>query len=194
MAKSYKPPKAETINPLLDAFRACGWSEILDQVDNKDYSNLAHAFLDASTKAREECNEVHSYVLRLLALACSMRLFNNNPNDPFEPGFMTKGKQSITPNGFTDEEIGFFTAVIDCIDYPFLKARLADLVWLRHTSRDPKFAIMAIDSYIQFPLDSDRWYFGGHQCWHRAIGLSRIVRSICSDKLGQIESSLIKVN
>ena len=192
MTKSSNSSTVKNIEQLLDAFRACGWSEILDQVGDRDYVHLAQAFLDASAEAREKCDDVHSYVLRLIALACSMWLSNNDPHKPFESGFVIRGKQSITPDGFTEDEIGFFTAIIDCIDHPLLKARLADLIWLRHMPRDPKFVIIAIDNYIQFPLNSTRWHTGGHQCWHRAIGLSRIVRPITDNKLNEIESLLIK--
>lgn len=41
---------------------------------------------------------------------------------------------------------------------PFLKARLADVVWLLGQPKDPKFAHAAIDAYLAFPISTETWH------------------------------------
>ena len=65
------------------------------------------------------------------------------------------------------------------------------LVWHRRLPRDPNFALAAIDSYIQLPLDVDTWFGDAEQCWQRAIGLVRMIGPTAGDRLDQIESSMI---
>ena len=62
------------------------------------------------------------------------------------------------PDDFTDSELDFFASIIDSIDNPTLKGRLADLVWFRGYPRNVNFALDAIDGYMQIPLDVDTWF------------------------------------
>ena len=55
------------------------------------------------------------------------------------------------PDDFTDSEIDFFAHIVDSIDKPTLKGRLADLVWLLRQPRNVKFALDATDSYVAGP-------------------------------------------
>ena len=95
------------------------------------------------------------------------------------------------PDDFTDSEIDFFASIIDSIDNPTLRGRLADLVWLRVHPRNVKFALDAIDSYMQVPLDVDTWFRDGERCWKRAVGLCRMIGAAAGDRLDRIETSII---
>ena len=111
--------------------------------------------------AAAEDREAHAKVLRLLGEACSMMLSSDKSNEPFEPLVRIGGSRSTMPDDFTDSEIDFFAQIVDSIDKPTLKGRLADLVWLLRQPRNVKFALDAIDSYTQVPLDVDNWFGDG---------------------------------
>ena len=142
--------------------------------------------------AASEDREAHAKVLRLLGEACSMMLSPDKSNEPFEPLVRIGGSRSIMPDDFTDPEIDFFAHIVDSIDKPTLKGRLADLAWLLRQPRDVRFAIDAIDSYMGVPLDVDNWFGDGEQCWKRAIGLCRMIGPTGADRLGRIEKSIIE--
>ena len=170
---------------VIDAFKDCGWEAVLDGIADKGYAYMFDAFREAAVKAEEEAGKAHGKVLMLMAEACSMMLRPDKLNQPFD------GRPSIIPDDFTDSEVKFIAEITESIDSPLLKGRLADLVWHRRLPRDPNFALTAIDSYIQLPLDVDTWFGDGEQCWQRAIGLVRMVGSTAGDRLGQIESSMV---
>ena len=182
----------DNFEQILDAFKDCGWKAVLDGVAEKSYASKFDALREAAVKADKEVSKAHGTVLMLLAEACSMMLSPEKPTEPFEPSFVGGGRRSIIPDDFTDSEIEFFVKTIEPIDDTLLKGRLADLVWYRRLPRDAKFALAAIDSYMQLPLDVDTWFSGGEQCWQRAIRLSRMIGPTAGDRLDQIETSIIE--
>ncbi len=125
--------------------------------------------------------------------ACSMMLVPDRFTNPFDPVFVGSGGRSTIAEDFTESEIEYFAELIDTIERPLLKARLADLVWDRKTPRDVKFALAAIDSYTKLPLDADTWFSGKEQCWQRAIILCRMIGAKAGNRLNQIESQFLKV-
>ena len=182
----------DNFESVLDAFEDCGWKAVVDNVSYKGYASLSEALHKSATKAASEDREAHAKVLRLLGEACSMMLSPGKSNEPFEPLRRTGSSRSTIPDDFTDSEINFFAHIVDSIDKPTLKGRLADLVWLLRQPRDVKFALDAIDSYMEVPLDVDNWFGDGEQCLKRAIGLCRMIGPTGSDRLGRIEESIIE--
>ena len=176
----------------LDAFKSSGWEAVLENVPYKSYASVSEALHKSAARADGEAREAHAKVLRLLAEACSMMLSFDKPNEPFEPLIRARGTRSTMPDDFTDSEIDFFAHIIDSIDNPTLKGRLADLVWLKGHPRNVKFALDAIDSYMQIPLDVDTWFDDGERCWKRAIGLCRMIGATAGDRIDRIETSIIQ--
>ena len=179
------------VEQLKDAFMNCGWEEVVEGVHNRNYDSISRALSHASTNAETEGREPQGKVLRLLSDACSMVLVPDNRNEPFRPLWVGNGRCSPVLDDFTESEIGFFAEIVNEIDNSILKGRLADLVWCKGKPRDVKFALTAIDSYTQLSLDMDTWIKDGHQCWERAIRLSRMIRLAGEDQLNQIEISII---
>lgn len=161
----------------VDDFAACGWREALKGISREGYSSMWQAFSDAARKALDDGRTAHSKVLWLLADACSMRLVPKSFNEPFKPFMVMEDRRSVVPDDLPDADLVFFSAIIDSVDEPWLKARLADLVWLKQRPRDVKFAIAAIDAYRQIPLDTETWVRGGRECWERAVSLALWLRS-----------------
>ena len=179
MIMSNERKKKELVLTVED-FSSCGWKTVLAEADRKDYFSMFSAFSAAAKQATDENRQTHSKALRLLAKACSMILSPNSLNEPFKPS-----------TDLSETDIAFFAEIADTIDDPWLKARLADLVWLKQ--REVRFALMAIDAYRAIPLSSETWLRDGDKCWERAIVLSLMLRKGAGNRLAQIEASIIDI-
>ena len=179
MIMSNERKKKELVLTVED-FSSCGWKTVLAEADRKDYFSMFSAFSAAAKQATDENRQTHSKALRLLAKACSMILSPNSLNEPFKPS-----------TDLSETDIAFFAEIADTIDDPWLKARLADLVWLKQS--EFRFALMAIDAYRAIPLSSETGLRDGDKCWERAIVLSLMLRGGARDRLAQIEASIIDI-
>lgn len=178
--------------PVTEAdFHGCGWEAVVAATSHEGYPALFQAFSATARQAEEEGRQAHSKVLRLLSDACSMMLTPASVNDPFKPYMVIEGKRSAIPEDLSNADVEFFGAVADAVDDPWLRARLADLVWLKGTKRDARFALIAIDAYRSIPLDSETWVRGGQECWPRAIQLTRMLGKGAGDRLAEIEGAVL---
>jgi hypothetical protein len=130
-------------------------------------------------------------VLWLFADACSMMLKAGSINEPFKPFMVMDGKRSALPEDLQAEEISFFSSIYGDLDEHKLRARIADLVWLVATPKEPQAAKAAIDAYRQIPISIESWVRDGRECWDRAIQLCLMLRAGAGDRLQNIEQSLI---
>lgn len=174
-----------------DDFDACGWKEVLTATTREGYSSIWQAFSAAARKAIADGRMNHGKVLWLLADACSMMLSPSSVNEPFRPFFVMDGERSVVPDDLADVDVAFYAQIVDRIDDIWLKARLADLVWLRQKPRDVRFPLMAIDAYRAIPLQEDTWVRGGHECWERAIILARMLKGGAGERLKEIETAIL---
>lgn len=172
-------------------FADSGWKEALAQVSREGYPSMWQAFSAAARTAMDEGAEVRGKILWLLADACSMMLSPSSQNEPFKPFMVMGGQRSVIPDDLNEADIGFFANIVDAIDDIWLKARLADLIWLKKALRDASFALMAIDAYRSMPLDTNTWIYGGRDCWARAINLARMLKAGAGDRLVQMESLIV---
>ena len=172
-------------------FAGCGWKEVLESAEDKDYRLVHLAFSDAAKQATDEGQQAHGKALWLLANASSMMLSPDSVNEPFKPFSVSQNGRSPIPDDFSETDITFFAEIVETIDDSWLKARLADLVWL--IRRDFRFALIAIDSYRTIPLDTETWIRDGEQCWQRAIGLARMLGVGVGHRLVEMEASIFEV-
>ncbi len=172
-------------------FADCGWKEVLANTERDGYLSMCLAFYAAAKQATEEERQSHGKVLWLLGDACSMMLSPKSPNEPFKPAIVMRGQRSVIPEDLSESDITFLSEIVDNIDDPWLKARLADLVWLRRRPRDVGYALVAIDSYRSIPLDTETWVSDGHECWERAIGLARMLKAGSGNRLKEMEEAIV---
>ncbi len=182
----------DNYDKVLDAFTRCGWQEIMDGMSDKGYASISQAFHEAATRAYDEDDQSKGKVLRLIAEACSMTLSPEKRNNPFGPLWVVEGTRSIVSDDFTDAEIRLFGEVFESIDRPLLKGRLAELVWVRAKEIGVKTFLSVVDSYMQLPLDADSWHSDIEKCWQRAIDLSRMIGPNGSNRLEQMETSMVQ--
>ena len=175
----------------VDDFTACGWKAALAGAGSHGYPSMREALSAAARQAIDEDRQAQGKALQLLADACSMRLSPDSFNDPFKPFAVFHDGSSIIPEDLLEDDIAFFAQIVGEIDDPWLKARLADLVWLIQHPRKVKFALAAIDSYRMIPLDTKTWWSGGQECWRRAICLVCMLGEGGGERLEQMEASII---
>ena len=172
-------------------FDACGWKDVLDGVTGRSYSSMWRAFYVAAKQAVEEGRQAEGKALWLLADACSLVLSPDSPNEPFKPfGQLQTGHRSAIPDDFNEADIAFFAEVIPAVEDPWLKGRLADLVWL--IKRDFKAALTAVDSYRLIPLDFENWMEMGKDCWKRAISLTLSLGKGAGNRRAEMSVKLIE--
>ena len=181
-------------------FAGCGWKEVLASSDREDhpsmYSAMHSAFSDTAKQSINQDRQARGKVLSLLADACSMMLSSDSTNEPFKPFVdfrASGGGRSIIPDDLSETDVAFFAEIVETVDDPWLKSRLADLVWLLQSPRKVKFALAAIDSYRTIPLATEIWLHGGDRCWQRAIDLARLLRARAGERLAEMEASIIEV-
>ena len=156
------------------------------------YSFISQAFSAAAKQAIDEDRQAHGKVLSLLAGACSMMLSPDSTNEPFKPLWSYGQQRSIIPDDLSKTDVAFFAEIVETIDDPWLKARLADLAWLMQSPRDVKFALAAIDSYRTISLDPGTRVRDRDTCWQRAINLARMLGAGAGERLAEMEASIIK--
>lgn len=175
----------------LDDFLTSEWKETLDKAPREGYSAMWQAFSMAARSSIEQGRNEHGKVLWLLADACSMMLSPSSQNEPFKPYAVFHDRRSVIPDDMHEADITFFAKIVDAVDDGWLKARLADLVWLRGKPRNTAFALTAIDAYRTLPLDKDTWIRGGRDCWSRAISLARMLKGGAGERLKQMEATIV---
>lgn len=175
----------------IDDFLTSEWKQTLDKTPREGYSAMWQAFSMAARSSIEQGRNEHGKVLWLLADACSMMLSPSSQNEPFKPYAVFHDRRSVIPDDMLEADITFFAKIVDAVDDGWLKARLADLVWLRGKPRNTAFALTAIDAYRTLPLDKDTWIRGGRDCWSRAISLARMLRGGAGERLKQMEATIV---
>jgi len=172
-------------------FTDSGWMEVVASIPREEYSEMWQALASAARDADEQVRNEHGKVLWLLADACSMMLSPSSQNEPFKPIVEFPTGRTAIPDDFTEADISFFAEIVNSVDNNRLKARLADLVWLKGKPRNPAFALQALDAYRAIPLDAETWIHDGRECWMRAIGLAKMLKAGAGDRLEQMENSII---
>lgn len=172
-------------------FAECGWTNTLANEEREGYPPMWQAFSSAARKASEDNRPSHGKALWLLADACSMMLSPKSLNEPFKPFMVMEGLRSVIPDDLSESDIAFYAEIVDAIDHAWLKARVADLVWLKQRPRNVQFALAAIDAYRLTPLNTETWIRGGHECWERAISLARMLKAGAGARLSEIEAAIL---
>ena len=137
-------------------FVRSGWKEVIGDAPITHCAMVDGNLNRAAEKALEEGNLPQAKVLSLLAGACSMMLTNKSRSEPYGPMWEGNGRSSPTPDWFSESDINFLTDILNDLDDPMLKGRLADLVWLK-TPGGARFALEAIDSYRSLNLTEETW-------------------------------------
>jgi len=171
-------------------FISCEWQYDALPEEHYGYSSIMQNLQKSAKEKSESGREEQSITLELLGRSASMMLTPNSLNEPFKPYFQDfqAGRRSPIPEDFTTDDLDFFEVILGDINEPWLKARLADLLWLCKTPKNPEHAKIAIESYVVHLIHPDTWHRDINDCWERAARLCMQVRDF--DKLNEIKNQL----
>lgn len=173
-----------------EKFLDCNWNFDLSQDEHYGYSSIMRSLQATARNMLEEGKTDEHRIFELLSRVASMVLVPSSINEPFKPIFQDfeQGRRSLIPDDLNAQELSFLESIIEDINEPYLKARLADLVWLLKKPRNPNFAKLAIDAYSSIVINEELWNRGVGICWERATQLSLQLRD--SERLATIKSEL----
>lgn len=174
-----------------EIFLECNWSYDLEKFENYYNSSISLSLDQASYDFQKAGKNEHSKVLKLLSNISSMYLNPESIQDPFKPSIVDyeNNRSSFHVNMLSIADLDFMESILDDINEPVLKARIADLLWIFHPSRNHDHARKAIDSYIKIVINK-HWFSGINNAWERAIILSRQIGD--NKRLNLIKSELFK--
>ena len=177
----------------LEDLNDCGWKVVLEERDGDSYPSRWAALERAVRQTDWERESTRGKALRFLMHVSSMMLKPEDRNGPLQPSIVFIDGRSAMPEDFTEQEMQLLEEFIDSVDDLWLKARIADILWLRRSPRDPKFALDAIDTYTSIPLNGETWAEGAMDCWKRAISLSLMLQQAAGDRLTKIEGDVLSL-
>lgn len=175
----------------VDDLSNCGYQQAIARDPEQWYLSMSTELDLEIRTAQREGERARERALILLARICSLQLEPDNKRAPFQPEWkLADGRHGFMPEDLTTDEIATLSEFAEEVENTLLKARVADIVWLRERRRGIAFAHMTIDTYCQLPLDDDSWLLSGRDGWRRALQLARGIRDTGRGTL--IEASLLQ--
>lgn len=123
----------------LDDLQGIDWQAVIDTCEEKQCVSYCQAFHQQASRSSSEGNEKREKTLRLLGGLSGFHFTPENIWDPFQG-------PSTFFDGLEDGTIGVLQQFAPTISDPELRARVADIVWLK--KRDHQSARVAIDAYL----------------------------------------------
>lgn len=184
-----------SLNLSRQLFLECGWTYEASSEEIDKYYSIMRS-LEATASSLNNLGKIDcAEILKLLAGISSMHLSGTSLNEPFMPMMrdFEKGRRTLLPEDLTLEEVSFLEEILDDVNEPYLKARIADLIWLLRKPREVNYAKIAIDSYIALAncIDDDSWYKGLNVLLERAARLCIQIKDY--DRLEKIKTKLFSV-
>jgi hypothetical protein len=157
--------------PTLEHLQRCGADELLTSPAPASAYHEMWSRLFAGAQASAE-DPHKAAALDFLAKTCSMMLEPDDRASAFKPMMVTSTGRTMLPEDLVAADIGLMADLAPTVQHPLLRARLADLVWLRERRRRVRFVHMAVDAYRQLPIDGGEWGYEVLKCRQRAIQLA----------------------
>jgi len=103
---------------------------------------------------------------------------------------MSTGRSAL-PTDFSAEELEILGEFVVQVDEPWLRARLADLVWFQQRPRASAMLFTAVDAYRSVPLTRKLWLAGAGDGWRRALSLARMAGDGARERVQDMEAALL---
>ncbi|GFO75838.1 hypothetical protein BPLS_P3286 [Bathymodiolus platifrons methanotrophic gill symbiont] len=154
-------------------FIACEWHFDKATENHHGYEGVMESLSIAAREKEKLGESEQAEILNLLSNATSMYLSAEDINQPFKPFWKISNLPFLTPDSFTQDALVFFEEILPVVDNMWLKARLADLLWLCKKKGNVDHAKIAVNAYISHSIDSGNWHIDVSDCFHRAIILCK---------------------
>ncbi|MEA5037684.1 hypothetical protein SDC9_50887 [bioreactor metagenome] len=176
----------------LEDYMKIAWTDILKHIDEDSKAGTLHYYNHLFMKLGEDKQtegDLKSAKIFYLFRDITSYLLNkpSNPQQPFVPLAQMGTWSTPLPDDFTEADLKIFESILPEIDDIFLRSRIADTLWLRGKPRNIDIALCAIDAYIKYPLNSERFIIEDSlNAWERALYLSKILKNIGKERFEQI--------
>lgn len=174
------------------------WWECLLHTEDDDLTfagwvtpELASTELRRAADACVDAESMQALTLAAMARATSAMLRPDNPGEPFHPAMTWDGRRSELPCDLDDTQLALLTRVAPMVTNPLVRARLADSIWTYGATRDRNILLVAVDAYLEIPLDSSTWQSVGRDAWRRAIGLLRSQGRAHAPRIAEIRQMIL---
>lgn len=176
----------------LDDILGAGLNDLLDQDPPDDYSDLYGMLAKSSREAEDAGDLAKARALGFTAAIASMRLLPIDKAAPFQPLYvLSDGNRGCLPEDLTHAQVDLLAQLAGTVNNPLLRARLADLAWMKDRRKGIAFPRMAIDAYRTHSIDADTWHLSGEPVWHRALQLAIMLGTGAETRTADIEAALI---
>jgi hypothetical protein len=160
--------RAAPAAPTIGELQRCGADELLTNPTPAVAYHEMWSRLFAGAQASAE-DHAKATALGFLAKICSMMLEPDERAAPFKPMMSSPNGRTTLPEDLTAADIALIADITPTLQHPLLRARLADLVWLKERRRGAAYAHMAVEAYRQTPIDSNEWGYEVLKYRQRAI-------------------------
>ena len=171
-------------SPTLSDFENCAWEEAVETAEIRECSAYWESSGAKAKEAQEAGNEQAQKVFTLLNAATSLCLKEpNNATSPFCPKFTSPKGRTADVGDFMDEHLAVFSQLIPTIEDPELRARIADIVWVR--KRGHQVAAQGCERVLGICMSLGR-YADTMATVHRQNKACRCRRSASRKKLADV--------
>lgn len=134
--------------PLTKAdFDALPWHGVVEECEQKECYIYDAKYFSRAKEAETTGNEKAQEIYTLLGAITSLHLRGDNKDEPFGPMAVLQNSRTAIVDDISDEHLGVLREIIGDINDPELRARIADVIWIR--LKDHKAAGIAIDAYLE---------------------------------------------
>jgi hypothetical protein len=127
------------------------WQQVLVEANQKLCSAYAKLFYQRAQEAGKAHDARTEAVYTFLGAVTSPELNLETPaRDPFVPAADLQYSRTPLPGDFSADELRVIKQLIESVQDPEMRSRLADILWVRQG--DPSVAGLAVDSYLSSAL------------------------------------------
>ncbi|MGR3177409.1 MAG: DUF4209 domain-containing protein [Candidatus Anammoxibacter sp.] len=141
-----------------DDLNNSGWQEIIEKCNDKECHVYSAVFFEKAKEFENKKDHRNQEVFAILGGITSLMLKPESLSEPYQPVIVLKDSRSAIIDDFPNDIINFLSEILDDISDAEIRARIADVVWLR--KRDYKAAEIAINSLIESATkleDKENW-------------------------------------
>lgn len=139
-------PEESTLLTIKD-FAKSNWQEIVESCQKKECHYYSSVFLKRAKEFEEQNDKTNQDIFSILGGLTSMMLKSESPSEPYQPVAVFNDRRSAIIDDYSEDVINLLSEYLGKINDPELRARIADVVWLR--KREFKAAQTAINSYLE---------------------------------------------
>lgn len=114
-----------------DDLRNYNWQDLLAAHPDKQCRTYYQVFGRASARYRESGDHLGERVFAFLNVIASFSTNFDSEDHPYRPVLReSDGRRSLMPDDLTDPDLDVLQSIVNDIDDPEFRARVADIIWV----------------------------------------------------------------